>query len=182
MGVDNIIKNSFLNNFTETISLSTVITTGQTGLISENKDINKYTKEEYESTIIESVKYYAISEETLIKLAQGEAIKMEYEFSYIPENDKLVPKYNTIYQSITQNFCKTSGGKVAYEPYVMNNLYDKDSYGPMYPGNKRNYKIYSPTITANGIDGKDPKSLETYAPDKAMGKFIDTTPTYWFKK
>ena len=29
MGIDNIIKNSFLNNFTETISLSTVITTFQ---------------------------------------------------------------------------------------------------------------------------------------------------------
>ena len=33
MGVDNIIKNSFLNNFTETISLSTVIATGQMSLI-----------------------------------------------------------------------------------------------------------------------------------------------------
>ncbi len=33
MGIDNIIKNSFLNNFTETISLSTVITTGQMSLI-----------------------------------------------------------------------------------------------------------------------------------------------------
>ncbi len=32
MGIDNIIKNSFLNNFTETISLSTVITTGQMSL------------------------------------------------------------------------------------------------------------------------------------------------------
>lgn len=33
MGIDNIIKNSFLNNFTETISLSTVITTGQMSLV-----------------------------------------------------------------------------------------------------------------------------------------------------
>ena len=33
MGIDNIIKNSFLNNFTEAISLSTVITTGQMSLI-----------------------------------------------------------------------------------------------------------------------------------------------------
>ena len=32
MGIDSIIKNSFLNNFTETISLSTVITTGQMSL------------------------------------------------------------------------------------------------------------------------------------------------------
>ena len=33
MGINNIIKNSFLDNFTETISLSTVITTGQISLI-----------------------------------------------------------------------------------------------------------------------------------------------------
>ena len=33
MGIDNIIKNSFLNNFTETISLSTVIITGQMSLV-----------------------------------------------------------------------------------------------------------------------------------------------------
>ena len=33
MGVDNIIKNSFLNNFSETISLSTVVTTGQMSLV-----------------------------------------------------------------------------------------------------------------------------------------------------
>lgn len=33
MGVDNIIKNSFLNNFTETISLSTVITTFQMSFV-----------------------------------------------------------------------------------------------------------------------------------------------------
>ena len=33
MGIDNIIKNSFLNNFTETISLSTVITTFQMSFI-----------------------------------------------------------------------------------------------------------------------------------------------------
>ena len=33
MGVDNIIKNSFLENFSETISLSTVITTGEMSLM-----------------------------------------------------------------------------------------------------------------------------------------------------
>ena len=33
MGINNIIKNSFLNNFTDTISLSTVITTGQMSLL-----------------------------------------------------------------------------------------------------------------------------------------------------
>ena len=33
MGINNIIKNSFLDNFTETISLSTVITTGEISLI-----------------------------------------------------------------------------------------------------------------------------------------------------
>ena len=33
MGVDNIIKNSFLNNFSETISLSTVVTTGQISFV-----------------------------------------------------------------------------------------------------------------------------------------------------
>lgn len=33
MGINNIIKNSFLNNFTDTISLSTVITTGEMSLL-----------------------------------------------------------------------------------------------------------------------------------------------------
>jgi hypothetical protein len=165
----------------QAVKTTPVITTGQTGLINENKDINKYTKDEYESTIIESVKYYAISEETLIKLAEGESINMEYNFSYIPEDDKLIPKYNTIYQSIAQNFCRTSVA-IPYDDFPMNQLYSKDAYGPMYPGIKRNYKIYSPTVTTQGIDGKDSKSLESYAPSKAMGKFIDTTPTYWFKK
>ncbi len=33
MGINNIIKNSFLNNFTDAISLSTVITTGQMSLL-----------------------------------------------------------------------------------------------------------------------------------------------------
>lgn len=33
MGINDIVKNSFLNNFTETISLSTVITTGQMSLV-----------------------------------------------------------------------------------------------------------------------------------------------------
>ena len=33
MGIDNIIKNSFLNNFSETISISTVIETGRMSLL-----------------------------------------------------------------------------------------------------------------------------------------------------
>ena len=114
MGVDNIIKNSFLNNFTETISLSTVI--------NEEDDITLAEVIEDQDSSLDNIDQ--ANDKILLESLFSKANLSEREV--LKHNDYIASK-NYILSSLRDNAIKMGADamdNIYYTKYLIDNKYD----------------------------------------------------------
>lgn len=174
------------NLYTNSISNATagiVSLTAQPGL-TQTHDIGTNTPEA-SKMYNEAKSFLKSSTNEFAEKAVESNVSQNSKFKYIPTTDNLLPKYEELYQSISQNLIiqttkeeyKNAYNTVSFPDSDFGN---KDINYPMYPPRTQVFKKYIPKLTLGLIPERCDKT--ELKPMDIKGDFQSTNPIFAFKK